>query len=118
MTQLGTLRGNAEPLTIGAWNNHGMVSRQFDGKIDGVRVWNTARAQAEIAANMGFGPEEEHRPGHFGLQGMRERLAELGGELRVQSSPRGGEPGGIPAASRSSRRRAVTSGEPAEICKP
>ena len=31
-----------------------------------------------------------HRDGHFGLQGMRERVKRLGGQLRIESTPGGG----------------------------
>lgn len=37
----------------------------------------------------GFDPKNapNHREGHFGLQGMRERVKRLGGELRIRASP-------------------------------
>ncbi|MDC8003313.1 HYR domain-containing protein [Aureisphaera galaxeae] len=43
----GIVRGD-RPYTIGSWNN----SRRFDGSMDEIRVWNTARTQAEIQASM------------------------------------------------------------------
>jgi signal transduction histidine kinase len=33
------------------------------------------------------GPDATHRPRHIGLRGMRERLALVRGELRVESRP-------------------------------
>lgn len=41
----------------------------------------------------GFDPSKDAPDGHFGLQSMRERCAEMGGHLRVESQP-GGANGG------------------------
>ena len=38
----------------------------------------------------GFEPATESRPGHYGLTGMRERAAAIGGTLEVTSEPEGG----------------------------
>jgi signal transduction histidine kinase len=35
----------------------------------------------------GFGPETQHRPGHWGLQGIAERAQNVGGQMRVLSKP-------------------------------
>lgn len=39
-------------LFIGAWNDGGTPSRLFKGTIDEVRIWNIARTEAEIQADM------------------------------------------------------------------
>src|SRR5690606_15822013 len=43
--------GNAagKNLTLGSWSS---VGRYFDGQIDEVRIWSTARTKAELLANM------------------------------------------------------------------
>lgn len=47
----GSIFGADSSLNVGAFS--GVVSSNFfDGRIDDVRVWNIARSQAEIAANM------------------------------------------------------------------
>jgi signal transduction histidine kinase len=38
----------------------------------------------------GFSPDAQSRGGHFGLHGIRERVAEIGGELSIDSSPENG----------------------------
>jgi signal transduction histidine kinase len=38
---------------------------------------------------VGFDPEDA-RPGHFGMNTMRERATELGGSLEIESRPRAG----------------------------
>lgn len=45
----GTINNSTAPFRIGA---HGNGEAYMDGKIDDVRVWNVARTQEEIAANM------------------------------------------------------------------
>ncbi len=39
---------------------------------------------------IGFNPDKDHRPGHFGLEGMRERAKLAGGELTITSIANGG----------------------------
>ena len=38
----------------------------------------------------GFEPEAAHQSGGFGLQGIRERVQQLGGTLNIESAPRSG----------------------------
>jgi signal transduction histidine kinase len=38
----------------------------------------------------GFDPSEQIADGHFGLIGMRERAAQVGGALSIQSTPERG----------------------------
>ncbi len=45
-----TLSANSDPVTIGM--DYGPHPRYFDGVIDEVRIWNTARTQSDITANM------------------------------------------------------------------
>ena len=59
------------------------------------RVWvelsqDDAEIRLEVRDNgVGFDPQSEH-PGHFGLNTMRERAAELGGSLEIESRPQAG----------------------------
>ena len=47
------------------------------------------RVLVEIEDNgNGFDPDEAH-PGHYGLESMRGRAAELGGSLTITSTPGG-----------------------------
>lgn len=39
---------------------------------------------------IGIAPDRLHRPGHFGLLGMRERVQALGGALSISPTPEGG----------------------------
>jgi signal transduction histidine kinase len=71
------------------------VERHAGVRDASVRLWADAgRVFAEVAdAGRGFvppaltGPDATHRPRHIGLRGMRERLALVRGELRVESRP-------------------------------
>jgi signal transduction histidine kinase len=38
----------------------------------------------------GFEPEDAHQSGGFGLQGIKERVQQLGGTLKIESAPRSG----------------------------
>ena len=38
----------------------------------------------------GFDPAAERAVGHFGLQGMQERVEQMGGELRIRRGENGG----------------------------
>ena len=46
-------------------------------------TWWQLRVQDD---GRGFDPREPH-PGHYGLTGLREQAAQLGGELRIDSAP-------------------------------
>jgi signal transduction histidine kinase len=51
---------------------------------------NSGRVLVEVRDNgSGFDPEARH-PGHFGLESMHSRAAELGGVLTISSAPRAG----------------------------
>jgi signal transduction histidine kinase len=57
-----------------------------------VRVAHDGAAWSLEVADDGVGvrPADLRRPGHFGVVGMRERAAALGGALHVAAAPRGG----------------------------
>jgi signal transduction histidine kinase len=71
-----------------------MDSASFSGSLMMVSVWTALL--------------EQGRPGHFGLQGMRERAAHIEGKLTVTSAPGAGTvvtlivPGGIAFQTRQS----------------
>jgi len=46
-------------------------------------------AASAVAAALGL-PEDWLRPGHFGLRGLAERVAQLGGKFDIGNGPEGG----------------------------
>ena len=53
-TATGSLTPNNKPLVIGANKSTGVDPYPLNGKLDEFRVWNTAKTQVEIAANMNY----------------------------------------------------------------
>ena len=43
-----------DPVTIGAWINNGVLSRQWQGQIDEVRIYNRALTQSDVTQLYGF----------------------------------------------------------------
>lgn len=59
------------------------VSAPGEGDDGDAPTWWQLRVQDD---GRGFDPREPH-PGHYGLTGLREQAAQLGGELRIDSAP-------------------------------
>jgi len=88
----------ADPVIIGSYNSNG-ADHYFNGKIDEVRVWNTARTKVEIQGYMGIsltGNEanlvgywkiDEESSGYINDESPSGNNAQINGALWVTDSP-------------------------------
>jgi two-component system sensor histidine kinase UhpB len=85
--------GSSATLAIYRIAQEGLINALRHAQATGVEIEVRAEARRVLVtvADDGIGlPEDWLRPGHFGLRGLAERVAQLGGTFLVGNAPEGG----------------------------